>query len=334
MASTRVGINGFGRIGRNVFRILHERKDLEVVGINDLTDAATLAHLLKYDTVMGRFKGEVVTVGKDLTVNGRTISISAKRDPATIPWKDLGADLVVESTGVFSHRADLEKHLQAGAKKVVLTVPPKDEIDALVVLGVNDAVIQPEHKLISNASCTTNCLAPLAMVLDNAFGLEQGIMTTVHAYTNDQQIADLPHPDLRRARAAAQNIIPTTTGAARAVGKVLPHLEGKLDGMALRVPVPDGSAVDLVATLRQEVTAEEVNRAVKAGAAKLPGILKYSEDPIVSSDIIGDPHSSIFDSLATLVLGKKGKLVKVLAWYDNEWGYSARVCDLLEKIGK
>ena len=194
MASTRVGINGFGRIGRNVFRILHERKDLEVVGINDLTDAATLAHLLKYDTVMGRFKGEVVTVGKDLTVNGRTISISAKRDPATIPWKDLGADLVVESTGAFSHRADLEKHLQAGAKKVVLTVPPKDEIDALVVLGVNDAVIQPEHKLISNASCTTNCLAPLAMVLDNAFGLEQGIMTTVHAYTNDQQIADLPHP--------------------------------------------------------------------------------------------------------------------------------------------
>jgi len=334
MASTRVGINGFGRIGRNVFRILHERKDLEVVGINDLTDAATLAHLLKYDTVMGRFKGEVVTVGKDLTVNGRTISISAKRDPATIPWKDLGADLVVESTGAFSHRADLEKHLQAGAKKVVLTVPPKDEIDALVVLGVNDAVIQPEHKLISNASCTTNCLAPLAMVLDNAFGLEQGIMTTVHAYTNDQQIADLPHPDLRRARAAAQNIIPTTTGAARAVGKVLPHLEGKLDGMALRVPVPDGSAVDLVATLRQEVTAEEVNRAVKAGAAKLPGILKYSEDPIVSSDIIGDPHSSIFDSLATLVLGKKGKMVKVLAWYDNEWGYSARVCDLLEKIGK
>ena len=334
MASTRVGINGFGRIGRNVFRILHERKDLEVVGINDLTDAATLAHLLKYDTVMGRFKGEVVTVGKDLTVNGRTISISAKRDPATIPWKDLGADLVVESTGAFSHRADLEKHLQAGAKKVVLTVPPKDEIDALVVLGVNDAVIQPEHKLISNASCTTNCLAPLAMVLDNAFGLEQGIMTTVHAYTNDQQIADLPHPDLRRARAAAQNIIPTTTGAARAVGKVLPHLEGKLDGMALRVPVPDGSAVDLVATLRQEVTAEEVNRAVKAGAAKLPGILKYSEDPIVSSDVIGDPHSSIFDSLATLVLGKKGKMVKVLAWYDNEWGYSARVCDLLEKIGK
>jgi len=334
MATTRVGINGFGRIGRNVFRILNERQKVEVVGINDITDAVTLAHLLKYDTVMGRFKGEVAAAGESLKVNGRSVPISAKRDPSTIPWKDLGADIVIESTGVFRARADLEKHLQAGAKKVILTVPPKDEIDALVVLGVNDDAIKPEHKLISNASCTTNCLAPLAMVLDRAFGLEQGVMTTVHAYTNDQRLADLPHTDLRRARAAAQNIIPTTTGAARAVGQVLPGLKGKLDGVALRVPVPDGSAVDLVAVLGSEVTAEEVNAAVKAGAAKLPGILKYSADPIVSSDVIGDPHSCIFDSLATLVLGKKGKMVKVLAWYDNEWGYSARVCDLIEKIGR
>jgi glyceraldehyde 3-phosphate dehydrogenase len=334
VATTRVGINGFGRIGRNVFRLLHEREKVEVVGINDITDAVTLAHLLKYDTVMGRFKGEVAAAGESLKVNGHAVPISARRDPSTIPWKDLGADFVIESTGVFRTRADLEKHLQAGAKKVILTVPPKDEIDALVVLGVNDDAIKPEHKLISNASCTTNCLAPLAMVLDKAFGLEQGFMTTVHAYTNDQRLADLPHTDLRRARAAAQNIIPTTTGAARAVGKVLPGLEGKLDGVALRVPVPDGSAVDLVAVLGGEVTAEEVNAAVKAGAAKLPGILKYSEDPLVSSDVIGDPHSSIFDSLATLVLGKKGKMVKVLAWYDNEWGYSARVCDLIEKIAR
>jgi glyceraldehyde 3-phosphate dehydrogenase len=332
MAKIRVGINGFGRIGRNVFRIINERENTEVVGINDITDAATLAHLLKYDTVMGRFKGDVVAGSNSLEVDGRTIPITANKDPATTPWKDLRADVVIESTGVFRSRAELEKHLQAGAKKVILTVPPKDEIDALVVLGVNDGAIKPEHKLISNASCTTNCLAPLAMVLDDAFGLEQGVMTTVHAYTSDQRLADLPHSDLRRARAAAQNIIPTTTGAARAVGKVLPQLAGKLDGVALRVPVADGSAVDLVAILGKEVTAAEVNAAVKAGAAKLPGILKYTEDPIVSSDIIGDPHSCVFDSLATLVLGTRGKMVKVLAWYDNEWGYSARVCDLIEKI--
>jgi glyceraldehyde 3-phosphate dehydrogenase len=332
MAKIRVGINGFGRIGRNVFRIINERENTEVVGINDITDAATLAHLLKYDTVMGRFKGDVVAGSNSLEVDGRTIPITANKDPATTPWKDLRADVVIESTGVFRSRAELEKHLQAGAKKVILTVPPKDEIDALVVLGVNDGAIKPEHKLISNASCTTNCLAPLAMVLDDAFGLEQGVMTTVHAYTSDQRLADLPHSDLRRARAAAQNIIPTTTGAARAVGKVLPQLAGKLDGVALRVPVADGSAIDLVAILGKEVTAAEVNAAVKAGAAKLPGILKYTEDPIVSSDIIGDPHSCVFDSLATLVLGTRGKMVKVLAWYDNEWGYSARVCDLIEKI--
>ncbi len=330
----RVGINGFGRIGRNVFRILCERKQVEVVGLNDITDAKTLAHLLKYDTVMGRFKGECSAEGENLKVNGKTIKITAKKDPAEIPWKDLGAEYVIESTGVFTKRADLEKHLAAGARKVILTVPPSDEIDALVVLGVNEDSIKPEHKLISNASCTTNCLAPLAKVLDEAFGIERGLMTTVHAYTNDQRLADLPHKDLRRARAAAQNIIPTTTGAARAVGKVLPNLNGKLDGIALRVPVPDGSVVDLVATLKREVTSEEVNAAVKAGSARMPGILKYSEDPIVSSDVIGDPHSCVFDSLATMVLGKKGNMIKVVAWYDNEWGYSARVCDLLEKIAR
>ncbi|MBI4600525.1 MAG: type I glyceraldehyde-3-phosphate dehydrogenase, partial [Planctomycetes bacterium] len=317
----RVGINGFGRIGRNVFRILCQRRDIEVVGLNDITDAKTLAHLLKYDTVMGRFKGEVSVEGESLKVNGKRIVITAKKDPAEIPWKDLGAEYVIESTGVFTKRADLEKHLRGGAKKVILTVPPGDEIDAMVVLGVNDGTIKPEHKLISNASCTTNCLAPVAKVLDDAFGIEWGLMTTIHAYTNDQRLADLPHKDLRRARAAAQNIIPTTTGAARAVGKILPSLSGKLDGVAMRVPVPDGSVVDLVAELKREVTAEEVNAAVKAGAATMPGILRYCEDPIVSSDVIGDDHSSVFDAQSTMVLGKKSKRVKVLAWYDNEWGY-------------
>ncbi|HVR74788.1 MAG TPA: type I glyceraldehyde-3-phosphate dehydrogenase [Planctomycetota bacterium] len=328
----RVGINGFGRIGRAVFRILHERKNVDVVGINDITDAKTLAHLLKYDTVMGRFKGTVAAEGDSLKVDSKTIKITARKDPAEIPWKDLGADYVIESTGVFTNRAALEKHLQAGAKRVILTVPPDGEIDALIVLGVNDEMLRPEHKLISNASCTTNCLAPLVKVIDEAFGIERGIMTTVHAYTNDQRLADLPHKDLRRARAAAQNIIPTSTGAARAVGKVLPKLDGKLDGMSLRVPVADGSVVDLVAILKKDVTAEEINAAVKAAAARMPTILSYTEDPIVSSDIIGDPHSCVFDSLATMVLGKKGNMVKVVAWYDNEWAYSARVCDLLEKI--
>ncbi len=330
----RVGINGFGRIGRNVFRILCERKHIDVVGINDITDTKTLAHLLKYDTVMGRFKGEVTAEGDHLKVNGKSIKITAIKDPAQIPWKDLGADIVVESTGIFTKRADLEKHITGGAKKVILTVPPDkgETIDALVVLGVNDGALKPEHRFVSNASCTTNCLAPLAKVLDEAFGIVRGIMTTVHAYTNDQRVADLPHKDLRRARAAAQNIIPTTTGAARAVGEVLPNLNGKLDGMAMRVPVADGSVVDLVAELKRDVTVEEVNAAMKAGAAKIPTILKYCEDPIVSSDIIGDSHSCVFDALSTLVLGKKGNLVKVVAWYDNEWGYSTRVCDLIEKM--
>jgi glyceraldehyde 3-phosphate dehydrogenase len=328
----RVGINGFGRIGRNVFRVLSERPHVEVVGINDITDAKTLAHLLKYDTVMGGFEKDVSAEGEYLKVAGKKIKITAKKDPAEIPWRDLGAEYVVESTGIFTSRAELEKHLAAGARKVILTVPPKDALDAMVVLGVNDNSLKPEHKLISNASCTTNCLAPLAKVIDEAFGIERGLMTTVHAYTNDQRVADLPHKDLRRARAAAQNIIPTSTGAARAVGEVLPHLKGKLDGVAMRVPVPDGSAVDLVAILKKEVTAEEVNAAVKAAAAKMPKVLSYTEDPIVSSDVIKDPHSCVFDAQSTLVLGKKSNTVKVLAWYDNEWGYSNRVCDLLEKI--
>ena len=329
--ATRVGINGFGRIGRAVFRILRSR-GVEVVGINDLTDSKTLAHLLKYDTVMGNYSEPVSSSDSELKVGETTIPITAIRDPATIPWADIGADYVVESTGVFAKRADLEKHLSAGAKKVILTVPPKEAIDALVVLGVNDDQLKPEHKLVSNASCTTNCLAPLAKVLHDAFGIESGVMTTVHAYTNDQKLSDLPHSDLRRARAAAQNIIPTTTGAARAVGKVLPALDGKLDGVALRVPVVNGSVVDLVAILEKDVTVDDVNAAVKAGAEANPSIIEYCEDPIVSSDILGNPHSSVFDALSTMVMGGKGRVIKVISWYDNEWGYSNRVCDLLEKI--
>ena len=327
----RVGINGFGRIGRAVFRILRQR-GVEVVGINDITDNKTLGHLLKYDTVMGPFSESVESNDAGIRVGGDDIPITAIRNPAEIPWGDSGADYIIESTGVFRTRADLEKHLAAGAQKVILTVPPKDELDALVVLGVNDDSLKPEDKLVSNASCTTNCLAPLAKAIHDAFGIETGIMTTVHAYTNDQHVADLPHSDLRRARAAAQNIIPTTTGAARAVGQVLPELNGKLDGIALRVPVIDGSVVDLVVTLEKEVTVEDVNSAVKAASEKHPTILEYCEDPIVSSDVIGNPHSSIFDALSTMVLGGKGRTVKVISWYDNEWGYSSRVADLLEKI--
>ncbi len=327
----RVGINGFGRIGRAVFRILRQR-GVEVVGINDITDNKTLGHLLKYDTVMGPFSESVESNDAGIKVGGDDIPITAIRNPAEIPWGDSGADYIIESTGVFRTRADLEKHLAAGAQKVILTVPPKDELDALVVLGVNDDSLKPEDKLVSNASCTTNCLAPLAKAIHDAFGIETGIMTTVHAYTNDQHVADLPHSDLRRARAAAQNIIPTTTGAARAVGQVLPELNGKLDGIALRVPVINGSVVDLVATLGKDVTVKDVNSAVKAASEKHPTILEYCEDPIVSSDVIGNPHSSIFDALSTMVLGGKGRTIKVISWYDNEWGYSSRVVDLLEKI--
>jgi glyceraldehyde 3-phosphate dehydrogenase len=327
----RVGINGFGRIGRTVFRILSERDDVEVVAINDLFENEQLAYLLKYDTVMGIFSGEVVVDGDVMRVDGDEIAMIAHRDPADIPWRELGVDVVIESTGVFRQRAPLEKHLAAGARKVILTVPPKEEIDAMIVMGVNDDQLRPEHRLVSNASCTTNCLAPIAKVIDETFGLAEGLITTVHAYTNGQRLADVPHKDLRRSRAAAQNIIPTTTGAARAVGKVLPQLAGKLDGCALRVPVPDGSIVDLVCRLDAQPSRDEVNGAIRAAAeGKLRDIIEYSEVPLVSCDIVGNPHSAIFDAISTIA--DSDGWVKVVAWYDNEWGYSNRVVDLLERV--
>jgi len=329
----RIAINGFGRIGRNVFRILHETRGVEVVGINDVTDPETLAHLLKYDSVHGRFAGKVRAGKGLLTVDGARIQVTAERDPAALPHRANRVDFVVEATGIFATRAACEKHLEAGAEKVLLTVPPKDEIDAMVVLGVNESTLRPGDRIISNASCTTNCLAPVAKVLDESFGIVQGLMTTVHAYTNDQCILDLPHKDLRRARAAALNIIPTSTGAARAVGKVLPKLKGKLDGFALRVPVPDGSVVDLVATTQKKLTVESVNAAFKEAARKeLKGILEYTEDPIVSSDVVHNPASSVVDAQATMVLGEN--MVKVVAWYDNEWGYSNRVVELMQYAHK
>ena len=332
--SVRVGINGFGRIGRAVFRIMSRRDDVEVVAINDLYRAEQLAYLLRFDTVMGPFQRRVDHEERALKIEGmKPIRLTAEKDPARLPWADVGADIVVESTGVFRDRANLEKHLAAGAKKVILTVPPKDDVDAIVVLGVNDDVLAAGPKIVSNASCTTNCLAPVAKVLDDAFGIERGFMTTVHAYTNDQRLADVPHKDFRRARAATQNIIPTTTGAARAVGKVLPHLKGKLDGMAMRVPVPDGSIVDLVVRLGRETTADEVNRRMQeAAAGPLQRVLQYSEDPLVSSDIIGNPHSSIFDAPSTQMLGPRE--LRCLAWYDNEWGYSNRVVDLTLRLAE
>ncbi|HEX2163851.1 MAG TPA: type I glyceraldehyde-3-phosphate dehydrogenase [Thermoanaerobaculia bacterium] len=329
--AVRVGINGFGRIGRSVFRILADREEVEVVAINDLYENEQLAYLLQYDTVMGKFEREVTTDEEHMWVDGRRIEMTAERDPAEIPWGELGVDVVVESTGAFRTREKLEKHLAGGARKVVLTVPSKDPIDAIVVLGVNDDVLTSEHRLVSNASCTTNCLAPLAKILDDAFGIEEGFLSTIHAYTNDQRLADVPHKDLRRSRAAAENIVPTTTGAARAVGKVIPHLAGKLDGMAMRVPVPDGSIVDFVARLRARPSAGEVNAAVReAAAGPMRAIVEYSEVPLVSTDIIGNPHSSIFDALSTRSQGDG--FVKVVAWYDNEWGYSYRVVDLIERM--
>jgi glyceraldehyde 3-phosphate dehydrogenase len=332
---TKVAINGFGRIGRNVFRIIAARpdSDIEVVAINDLSDDDILAYLLEYDSVMGRFDQDVTVSDGVMTVGDHEVRMLMERDPANLPWSDLDVDVVIESTGVFRDRASLTKHLDAGAKRVILTVPSKDKIDETIVLGVNDDELGPEDLIVSNASCTTNCLAPLAKVLDDAFGINKGVMTTVHAYTNDQRLADVPHEDLRRSRAATENIIPTTTGAAKAVGEVLPDLVGKLDGMAMRVPVPDGSTVDLVVELGKDVTVEEVNAAVKAAAdGPLAGIIEYTEDPIVSTDIIGNPHSSIFDASGTQVLG--GNLVKVMSWYDNEWGYSNRVVDLIERLGE
>lgn len=324
----KVGINGFGRIGRLVFRRALEVGGFDFVSINDLTDAKTLAHLLKYDSVHGRFKGTVDVDGTDLIINGDRLKITAERDPSKLDWT--GVDVVIESTGIFLTREALSNHLNNGAKRVVLTVPAKDEIDATVVLGVNDAVLTGEEKIVSNASCTTNCLAPMVKVLNDTFGVEKGFMTTVHSYTNDQRLLDLPHKDLRRARAAATNIIPTTTGAARTVGKVIPELKGKLDGFSLRVPTPDGSITDFVATLRRDVTIEEVNAAMKAAAdGAMKGVLEYTEDQIVSSDIIGNPHSCIFDAPSTMV---NGNLVKVIGWYDNEYGYSCRVVDLVKKL--
>ena len=328
----KVGINGFGRIGRLVFRRSLELGGFDFVGINDLTDAKTLAHLLKYDSVHGKFKGEIKVEGNDIIVNGDRITITAEKDPANLQWGKLGADVVIESTGIFRTKEACMKHIEAGAKKVILTVPPKGDIDAMVVLGVNEEVLTGKEQVVSNASCTTNCLAPMVKVLNDEFGVERGLMTTVHSYTNDQRLLDLPHSDLRRARSAAVSIIPTTTGAAKAIGKIVPELKGKLDGISLRVPTPDGSITDFVATLKKEATVDEVNAAVKKAAeGQLKGILEYTEDPIVSADIVGNSHSCIFDSLSTMVMGN---MVKVVGWYDNEWGYSCRVVDLLSKISK
>jgi glyceraldehyde 3-phosphate dehydrogenase len=324
----KVGINGFGRIGRLVFRRALELGGFDFVGINDLTDAATLGHLLKYDSVHGRFKGDIKVEGNELVVNGDRIKITAEKDPAKLNWK--GVDVVIESTGVFRDKESCLKHIAAGAKKVILTVPAKGEIDAMVVLGVNENVLTGKEQVVSNASCTTNCLAPMVKVLHDAFGVEKGFMTTVHSYTNDQQLLDLPHKDLRRARAAAVSIIPTTTGAAKAIGKIIPDLKGKLDGFSLRVPTPDGSITDFVAILKKEATVEQVNDAFKKAAnSSMKGLLEYTEDPIVSADIIGTHYSVIFDSLSTMV---NGNLVKVVGWYDNEYGYSCRVVDLIKKV--
>jgi len=329
----RVAINGFGRIGRNVFKLMQNRGQIEVVAINDLTDPKTLAHLLKYDSVHGRFNGKVEAAEDGIVVNGKHIKVYAIRDPKQLPWKELNVDVAIESTGIFT-AADSPKggylnHIEAGAKKVILTVPAKDDI-VTIVLGVNQEKISSTINAYSNASCTTNCLAPVAKILHENFGIQKGLMNTIHAYTNDQQVLDLPHSDLRRARAAALSIIPTSTGAAKAVGLVLPELKGKLDGMSMRVPVSDGSVVDLVCEVSRSVTKEEVNAAFKKAAeGPLKGILEYTEDPIVSCDIIGNPHSSIVDGLSTMV---SGNMIKVIAWYDNEMGYSNRVVDLVEAI--
>ena len=328
----KVAINGFGRIGRSVFRILDGKNDINLVAINDIFDKEALTYLLKYDTVMGRFPGDVELKGDVLKTNFQSVKLIAERNPESLPWKEMDVDIVIESTGIFRLKSQLEKHLDSGAKRVILTVPSKDEIDYTVVLGVNDDGLRPEHRIVSNASCTTNCLAPMAKILNDSFGLEMGVINTIHAYTNDQRLADVPHSDWRRSRAAAENVIPTTTGAARAVGKVLPELDGKLDGIAMRVPVPDGSVVDLNVKLSRDVTESEVNNAVRAYAedGPLKNILHFSTLPVVSTDIIGNPHSSIFDAPFTRVIN--GNFVKTLNWYDNEWGYSNRVADLLYRL--
>ncbi len=328
--AVRVAINGFGRIGRLVFRHAMARKgEIDFVGINDLTDAKTLAHLLKYDSVHGRYQGTIEVDGNDLIVDGKRITISAEKTIEGLKWGEV--DVVVESTGHYTKRADLERHLANGAKRVVLTAPAKDQMDATVVLGVNDDVLTPDVKMVSNASCTTNCLAPMVKVLLDNFGIKSGFMTTVHSYTNDQRILDLPHSDLRRARAAAVNIIPTSTGAAKALGLVIPEVQGRLDGFALRVPTPDGSVTDFTAVLERKASKEEINAAFKAASETeaMKGILEYTEDPLVSSDIVGNPHSCIFDSLSTMVMGEQ---IKIVGWYDNEYGYSRRIVDLVERI--
>ncbi len=330
----RVAINGFGRIGRSVFRILNSRKDIDVVAINDLFDDDVLAYLLKYDTVMKGFGQDVKLEGDYLITPNEKVKMLAVRDPSELPWKKLKVDVVVEATGIFRTKEQLLPHLNAGAKKVILTVPAKGEIDYTVVIGVNDDGLKPEHRIISNASCTTNCLAPMAKVLNDNFGIVEGLMTTTHAYTNDQRLADVPHKDWRRGRAAAENIIPTTTGAAVAVGMVIPELAGKLDGMASRVPVPDGSIVDLVVEVEKDVTLEDVHAAVRMASRseRMKNVLLYSEDKLVSSDIVGNTYSSIYDSEFTRVLGKR--IIKTLNWYDNEWGYSNRVVDLICMLKK
>ncbi len=329
---TKIGINGFGRIGRNFFRAAMANPGIEIVGINDLTDNATLAHLLKYDSILGRLGVEVTYTDDTITVGGKTIRVFAERDPAALPWAIVGAEIVIESTGIFTKAADAQKHITAGAKKVIISAPATDE-DITIVMGVNHEKYDGEkHNIISNASCTTNCLAPMAKVLNDQFGIVRGLMTTVHAYTNDQVILDFPHKDLRRARGAATNIIPTSTGAAKAISLVLPELKGKLDGYALRVPVPTGSVVDLTVELSREVSASDINSALKAAAAgPLKGIMSYTEDPIVSSDIVTDPHSCIVDSGLTKVIGSTAKVV---GWYDNEWGYSSRLVDLITYVGR
>jgi len=331
----KVGINGFGRIGRNTFKVAQEKlnKDIEIVAINDLTDTATLGHLLKYDSLYGKFEGTLEVTENSFIVNGKEVKVFAERDPRNIPWKEVGVDIVLESTGLFTSRDKAIAHVEAGAKKVVISAPGKEE-DVTIVMGVNEHEYKPdEHVIISNASCTTNCLAPLAKVLDEKFGIEYGLMTTIHAYTTDQRILDLPHKDLRRARAAAESMIPTTTGAAKAVAEVLPNLKGKLNGLAVRVPTPTVSVTDLVCTVSKETTVEEVNDALKAAAeGELKGIMAYSEEPLVSIDYKGNPYSSIVDGLSTMVIG--GKLVKALSWYDNEWGYSNRLVDLINYISE
>jgi glyceraldehyde 3-phosphate dehydrogenase len=325
----RIALNGFGRIGRTVFRILNRQNDFQVVAINDLANDDALAYLLKYDTVMGRLKDTVTVQNGILKTSNHSVKMLNERNPASLPWSELGVDVVIEATGVFRTREQLQSHLDAGAGKVILTVPAKDEIDYTLVIGVNEDGLTSEHKIVSNASCTTNCLAPMAKVLNDAFGIEYGVINTIHAYTNDQRLADVPHSDWRRSRAAAENIIPTTTGAARAVGVVLPELKGKLDGIAMRVPVPDGSIVDLNVQLKTDVNADDIRQVVKEASAtdRLNSILQYEDTPIVSSDIIGNPHSSIFDAPFTAVVDKR--FVKTLNWYDNEWGYSNRVVDLI-----